>query len=81
MTKTKTLNAQHRCDRCNAQAYVLAKGLTGELLFCSHHFTKWEDGIRAFAFELVDERPVKVTVKPVTEFSEGHFDDDDDWDD
>lgn len=33
-----TLNAQDRCDRCGAQAYVKARIKTGgELLFCAHH--------------------------------------------
>ena len=55
-TKEKTLSAQDRCDRCGAQAYVLAKGLAGPLGFCAHHFFKWEQAIRDFAFEVVDER-------------------------
>ena len=55
-TKTKVLSAQDRCDRCGAQAFILAKGLAGDLYFCSHHFTKWEDGIRNFSFEITDER-------------------------
>lgn len=54
--KNRTLSAQDRCDRCGAQALVLAKGLAGHLYFCAHHFTKWEEPIRDFAYEVVDER-------------------------
>ena len=55
-TKSRILSAQDRCDRCGAQAFILAKGLAGHLYFCAHHFTKWETSIREFAFEVVDER-------------------------
>lgn len=51
-----TLTAMDRCDRCKAQAYVLVKGVSGDLLFCGHHFHKYEDKLREFAFEIVDER-------------------------
>jgi ribosomal protein S14 len=44
-----------RCDRCGAQAFVWAEGIAGDLMFCRHHFLKWEDSIRAWAFEIVDE--------------------------
>lgn len=43
------------CDRCGAQAFVWAEGIAGDLMFCRHHFLKWEDSIRAWAFEIVDE--------------------------
>lgn len=55
-TKTQTLTLQDRCDRCNAQAFVLAKGMEGELLFCGHHFTKHEEALYNWAYEIVDER-------------------------
>lgn len=60
--KSWVLDATHRCDRCAAQAYVMVKGVTGELLFCGHHYNKIMDnavGYEAmikFAFEIVDER-------------------------
>lgn len=54
-TKTDTLNASDRCDRCDGQAYVWANGVNGDLLFCRHHFLKWEDKIRSYAFEIIDE--------------------------
>ena len=51
-----TLTALDRCDSCGAQAFVWVNGVSGDLLFCGHHFRKWEDKIRQFAFEIVDER-------------------------
>ena len=54
--KTKELKLQDRCDRCNAQAFVLVKGMSGELLFCGHHFTKYEVALYDWAYDIVDER-------------------------
>ena len=51
-----SLSATDRCDRCGAQAYVrvvLAGG--GELLFCSHHWTRHADVLRPKAAEVHDE--------------------------
>ena len=56
------LKAVDRCDRCNAQAYVLVKGATGDLMFCNHHYEKIMNSpdaytkIMAFMLEVVDER-------------------------
>ena len=58
----KTLTAQDRCDKCNAQAYVWVKGKSGELLFCSHHYNSiidnavGYDNIMKFMIEIVDNR-------------------------
>jgi len=57
-----TMNATDRCDSCGAQAYVWVNGIAGDLLFCGHHFAKSEDKIRAYAFEVIDERH-KLEVK------------------
>jgi hypothetical protein len=54
--KIQSLTLQDRCDRCKAQAFVAAKGFEGELLFCGHHFTKHENAIVAWAYEIIDER-------------------------
>lgn len=59
-----TLTALDRCDsaECGAQAYVLVKGISGELLFCSHHYDKimksssGYDKMMGFMLEVVDER-------------------------
>ena len=50
------LKVADRCDSCGAQAFVLVKGVTGELMFCGHHFVQHEDKLRQFAYEIVDER-------------------------
>ena len=50
------LNAHDRCDSCQAQAYVWVNGVNGDLLFCGHHFAKNEVKLRAYAFEIIDER-------------------------
>ena len=50
-----TLTAADRCDACGSQAFVLAKGIAGELLFCRHHYLKSQDQIKAWAFEILDE--------------------------
>jgi len=39
-SKERQLQIADRCDRCAAQAFVLVKGVTGELYFCGHHFKK-----------------------------------------
>ena len=61
MPKTKEeiqyyLTAVDRCDRCSAQAYVRATGVSGELYFCGHHFAGMEENVSKWAFEIIDER-------------------------
>ena len=57
-----TLNANDRCDRCSAQAYVKVNGSTGDLLFCGHHYDKIMNDPNAytkmmsFMLEVIDER-------------------------
>ena len=61
-SKEYILKVSDRCDRCNAQAFVLVKGSTGELMFCGHHFEKVMNDPNAytkmmsFMLEIVDER-------------------------
>ena len=50
------LTAVDRCDRCSAQAYVRATGVSGELYFCGHHFAGMEESVSKWAFEIIDER-------------------------
>lgn len=50
----KVLKISDRCDRCNAQAFVLARGIKGELLFCNHHYNKSKDSIDSWAFEVIN---------------------------
>ena len=53
--KSNVLNANDRCDRCPSQAFYWVNGVSGDLLFCRHHFLKNEDKLREYAFEIVDE--------------------------
>lgn len=58
-TKEWQLTALDRCDYkdCSAQAYVLLKGMSGELTFCAHHYNVADgDKLQAFAFDIIDER-------------------------
>lgn len=55
------LNASDRCDSCGAQAYVWVNGVSGDLLFCAHHYNKIMDNavgydkMMKFAYQIVDE--------------------------
>lgn len=58
-----TLTAIDRCDAdCSAQAFVKAIGVSGELLFCSHHYNEivdnaiGYDNLEKFAYQIIDER-------------------------
>ena len=53
--KTDVINAADRCDRCGGQAFFWVNGVSGDLFFCRHHFLKYEDAIRSYAFEVIDE--------------------------
>ena len=62
--KERLLTLNDRCDSgsCGAAALVQVKGVTGELLFCGHHYNKivndpvGYEKIMAFGFEVIDER-------------------------
>ena len=68
MTKEKVeekkwlLSPLDRCDRCNAEALVKVTGLTGDLMFCGHHYNKImaiPDGynsMMSFMISVLDER-------------------------
>lgn len=45
-----------RCDRCRAQAFALATVKGIDLLFCGHHFARFEEALRAVAERVIDER-------------------------
>lgn len=54
------LNANHRCDRCGAQAYVRVVIMTADrgavdLLFCNHHFNSHKEKLAATAVYTHDE--------------------------
>jgi hypothetical protein len=52
----RQLKIADRCDSCGAQAFVLVKGMSGELMFCGHHYKKNEAALIKFAYEIIDER-------------------------
>lgn len=60
--KEHMLKVADRCDRCGAQAFVMIKGSTGDLLFCGHHYDKIMNNpdayikMMAFMLEVTDER-------------------------
>ena len=60
--KQWTLDTSHRCDVCNSQAYVQTLGVTGDLLFCVHHYDnimrneKAQEAMTQFAYQVIDER-------------------------
>ena len=55
-TEQRQLKIADRCDQCGAQAFVLVKGVTGELYFCGHDYAKNEKALESFAYEVIDER-------------------------
>lgn len=57
-TSIPDLRIADRCDRCGARAYVAARIGDHEtpLMFCAHHFRRWESRIRAAASEVLDQR-------------------------
>jgi hypothetical protein len=56
------LKATDRCDSCTAEALVKVAGLSGELMFCGHHYNKIIDNpesykkMMAFMITIIDER-------------------------
>lgn len=63
--KVYILGPQDRCDSCSAEALVWVNGVSGELLFCGHHFNKHEAKLREYAYEVVDEREKLVQNKAI----------------
>lgn len=61
------LSPHDRCDRCSSEALVKVTGLTGELLFCGHHYNKIMNNVKgyqrimSFAITVLDEREKLVT--------------------
>lgn len=56
------LNLTDRCDRCGAQAFVRTSVMAPDidrmvdLLFCGHHFAKYETKLRELALNVEDQR-------------------------
>lgn len=62
VVKEWQLNAADRCDSCAAEALVKVTGLSGDLMFCGHHYNKIMDSVDGykkmmkFAISFLDER-------------------------
>ncbi len=62
VAKEWTLKATDRCDSCAAEALVKVTGLSGDLMFCGHHYNKIMDNpkgydkMMSFALTIIDER-------------------------
>jgi hypothetical protein len=69
VTKEWVLKATDRCDSCAAEALVKVSGLSGDLMFCGHHYNKIMDNpegykkMMSFALTVVDEREKLVQNK------------------
>jgi hypothetical protein len=56
------LKATDRCDSCASEALVKVTGISGELMFCGHHYNKImnnPDGYKkmmSFTINIIDER-------------------------
>ena len=57
-TSIGTLVLADRCDHCGAQAFGSAQlpNAAHPLLFCAHHFTRYETKLRELGAKMVDER-------------------------
>jgi hypothetical protein len=62
VAKEWELKATDRCDSCAAEALVKVTGLTGDLMFCGHHYNKIMDNpkgynkMMSFMLTIIDER-------------------------
>ena len=62
VAKEWVLKATDRCDSCAAEALVKVTGLTGDLMFCGHHYNKIMDDkegyakMMSFMLTIIDER-------------------------
>jgi len=56
------LKPTDRCDSCSSEALVSVTGLSGDLMFCGHHYNKIMNNpkgyqnMMSFAITVVDER-------------------------
>ena len=60
--KKYQLKVSDRCDSCQAQALVQVFGITGDLLFCGHHYNSIMNNpdsynkMMSFMINIIDER-------------------------
>ena len=71
VSKKYILNASDRCDKCEAQALVRVKGLSGQLTFCNHHYenimnnSESHNKMMSFLVEILDEREKLIKNKTI----------------
>lgn len=56
LTGSRTITSADKCDSCGAPAYVRADLPTGSLMFCAHHYTRFQSSLAPLALTVVDER-------------------------
>ena len=67
--KVWQLSPLDRCDSCAAEALVKITGITGDLMFCGHHYNKIVDNpdgyakMMSFMLTIIDEREKLVEDK------------------
>lgn len=57
------LTLRDRCDRCGAQAFVRAFLKDSDLLFCGHHYARYEMALATVVDRVQDERE-RINEKP-----------------
>jgi len=59
----RELTLLDRCDRCKAQAFVIVFINNSELLFCGHHYSKFEITLKNVSTRISDQR-FRINAKP-----------------
>ncbi len=75
------LSKADRCDRCTAQAFVVARQGSLMLLFCGHHYARNEVALDEQGFTIDDFRHLinaRPSVSANADYTADDFDDDDD---
>lgn len=62
MSKLQRLH--DRCDSCGAQAFVRVEKDTRDLLFCAHHYSRFEADLFVQGFTVAQDERSEVNVKP-----------------
>lgn len=67
LSEPRELRIADRCDRCNAQAFVIAwKAIDSkemDLFLCGHHYAEYEPNLLIQGFEIADFR-YKINERP-----------------
>jgi hypothetical protein len=61
---TRTMTAADRCDSCSAQAYVRTQHALGDLLWCAHHYNRFQTKLDALSTSTLDERAFLIGKNP-----------------